>query len=76
MHGHINNYFRFVLGPVNCGDSLMQTELSLNFTIDSGSYDINCIWRIEGVDNTVIRIDISFDIEDCPDCECDSLKVT
>ncbi|KAH3828083.1 hypothetical protein DPMN_130033 [Dreissena polymorpha] len=62
-------------GPVNCGDSLMQTELSLNFTIDSGSYDLNCIWRIKEVDNTVIRIDISFDIEDCPDCECDSLKI-
>ncbi|KAH3828094.1 hypothetical protein DPMN_130045 [Dreissena polymorpha] len=62
-------------GPVNCGESLMQTELSLNYTIDSGSNDMNCIWRIEGFDNTVIRIDISFNIEECPHCECDSLKI-
>ncbi|KAH3828090.1 hypothetical protein DPMN_130041 [Dreissena polymorpha] len=56
--------------PVNCGESFMKTESSLNFTIESGSNDMNCEWNIEGFDNTFIRIEISFVIPSCKDCEC------
>ncbi|XP_052214277.1 uncharacterized protein LOC127832684 [Dreissena polymorpha] len=56
--------------PVNCGESFMKTESSLNFTIESGSNDMNCEWKIEGFDNTFIRIEISFVIPACQDCEC------